>query len=357
MGDSLKDKIQDKIIDELINFISGKSKEELINIITKDDLKKIFFKTMKDFSMSTYFQNELRNYIFNDDNGIDLMNMLDNEMIKPGLAVEQLTNNTQEVINLYFISDYDDARGVITQTIISKYRQNASLKLKLYDLLIQQENFYNNTKHQLDNQSKILNEIKNKQVKEEDDKKFVMKHQIRSALITSLSKISNNYLHFVLKKSASFVGAEETSDGLNFKKAIIETISNIDNLVGGDFLKNPIYVVIFNQESIDATFNGGKPLGRSISYKDFCTYYFKKEAISEIRKILQQYEHNLTKEFINDLLELESNYNSMIFMTGLEVNINLDLENATFDLLAMQKEIHNLGDILIRLYDQLKKEL
>lgn len=55
---------------------------------------------------------------------------------------------------------------------------------------------------------------------------------------------------------------------------------------------------------------------------------------------------------ISDLLELREKINSPMFYTGLEVNINLDLENAEFDIPSLRDQLHLIGDILIRLYNK-----
>lgn len=54
MGESFKNKILDKALDKALDgvfdLLIGKTKDELIEIIFKDDMKKTLYKVMKDFS-------------------------------------------------------------------------------------------------------------------------------------------------------------------------------------------------------------------------------------------------------------------------------------------------------------------
>ncbi|WP_283689927.1 hypothetical protein ACSW9I_06115 [Clostridium perfringens] len=142
MGESFKDKVLDKILDEVLSFVIGKSKDELIERIFKDDNRKTLYRVMKDFSKTDHFKYGFSKYSFLDE--YEEMNKFNEEMFNRALNFDVLKENIKKVIEIYFVSDINDKKIELTEIISNKFIEKASLKVNLKDLLIKQEYIYGN---------------------------------------------------------------------------------------------------------------------------------------------------------------------------------------------------------------------
>lgn len=347
MSDSIKNKLLEKALDEVFNLVIGKSKEELIEIIFKDDMKKTLYKVMKEFSQSEHYKYVFSEYVFLDE--YCYISSFDEGMFSLNLEFRELEENIKKVVIAYFNSDSSDKIEQLAEIINNKFVEKASLKVNLADLLIKQEKLYSNTKKQLDEQIKILIELKNQKYDEEDYKRNFMKDELKSLLVKSLSNIANRYCHLVLKESC------QLSSDMNFHIPLKNIIEKIDNNVNDDFFKKPVKIVEPSTDIIQKFLNGDKSIEKDVEYKIFIYNYFKIPILKEIDYLISQYPNQLTKTFIENLIKLKSQLNNGFIMTGLEFGINIDLQNASFDVSALRRFIRELGITIVNLYDEIEE--
>lgn len=350
MSDTLQRKVLDVFVSKVLEFFADKTKDELIEILTKDDLKKILFKTMKKFTESDYYKQEFNNsYQFYDDGGKYIMDNIQNDNINPSLTVEELNHNLSDLIDVYFQGDND--KSYLLNQIVTNYRANASIKITLFDLLVQQQDFYKQTVEQLEIHTRLLNEVKNQGEESKSFKKLILKESINKELQSILLQISNQYLYFVLKKSPTFSG-DDLWDIKARKNAIHQIQAQMDNLVDEDFYKNPVRALIPSQETFEQFFNNNKLITKNIPYYQFCEYQFKGLIIEKINNVLDKYKTFLPDEFILLLFDLEKQLKSPIFETGLQYGLDISkLTVVSYDFQNCRKILSEIGDTIIKLMD------
>ncbi|WP_283689928.1 hypothetical protein ACSW9I_06120 [Clostridium perfringens] len=202
------------------------------------------------------------------------------------------------------------------------------------------------TKEQLDKQMDLLNEIKNQKYDDEKYKQDLMKNELSALLIPQLNDIANRYINFITKKPAKL---------LEFNDEFKNILSNINNYVDEEFLSKKIRILDISEvDIIERFFKGDRNLEKEVSYNKFVYFYFKKPVIKIIDIMNNQYSHQLNSEFIRKLLRLKSKVESPIFYTGLEFGIDIDMENAEFDLESMRKVLKEIGLIIIDLYEEIE---
>ncbi|WP_283676171.1 hypothetical protein [Clostridium perfringens] len=350
MGESFKNKILDKALDKALDgvfdLLIGKTKDELIEIIFKDDMKKTLYKVMKDFSENEYFKYGFRGYLFLGD--YIYMNEFNNDMFKLTLSFDELRENIKKVIGIYFVSDINDKTNELTEIISNKFLEKASLKANLADLLIKQEKIYMETKEQLDKQMTLLNEIKNQKYDEEKYKKDLMKNELKMLITQELSNIANRYVYFVVKEPFSI------DANMDFFRLLKELINKIDEYVREDFFKKPVKILEAEPDIVKKFFNGDRSFEKYISYKNFAYFYFKTPIIDRIDNLNKNYSNQLTKTFLENLIKLKSKLNETLLFTGLEFGIDIDIENASFDVTLLRGLLKEIGLIIIALYEEIE---
>lgn len=347
MSDSIKDKLLEKALDEVLDLIIGKSKEELVDIIFHDDMKKTLFKVMKEFSQKEYFQYGFREYIFLDD--YSYMSKFSEEMFKLSLHFDELQENIKKVIIIYFNSDTSYKIDELTKIITNKFIAKASVKANFADLLIKQEKLYSSTIEHLNKQMEILKDIKNQKDDEENYKKSIMNGELKPILEKVLNDIANRYCHVVLKQSPQLDKNMDLYIGLQ------DTMKKIDDSVDNDFFSKPVRIIdASDSDIIKKFFSGDKSFEKNVSCKEFLYRYFKIPVIGDIDLVNREYANQLTKTFIKNLIKLKSQMDNGFIFTGLEFGININIENSNFDVMELRRVIREVGETITNLYDEIK---
>lgn len=347
MSDSIKDKFLEKALDEVLDLIIGKSKDELMDIIFHDNMKKTLFKVMREFSQKEYFKYGFREYIFLDD--YSYMSKFSEEMFKLSVDFNELQHNINKVINIYFNSDTNYKIDELTKIITNKFIAKVSIKANFADLLIKQEKLYSNTIEHLNNQMEILKDIKNQKNDEENYKKNIMNGELKPILEKVLSDIANRYCHVVLKKSP------QLDKNIDLYIGLKDTMEKIDDSVDTDFFNKPVRIIdASDKDIIKKFFSGDKSFEKNVPCKEFLYRYFKTPIIDDINLLNREYENQLTKTFIKNLIKLKSQMDNGFIFTGLEFGINVDIDNASFDVMELRGVIRDIGLTIINLYDEIK---
>ncbi|MDK0689798.1 hypothetical protein P5F11_12960 [Clostridium perfringens] len=347
MGESFKDKVLDKILDEFLSFVMGKSKDELIEIIFKDDARKTLYRVMKDFSKTDHFKYGFSKYSFLDE--YKEMNKFNEEMFNIALNFDELKENIKKVIGIYFVSDINDKTNELIEIISNKFFEKVSLKENLADLLIKQENIYMETKEQLDKQITLLNEIKNQKYDEEKYKQDLMKNELNMIIRPYLNDIADRYIFFVVKKAYPF------PENATFITVLNEIVEKIENYINIDFFKKPIKAYyLVESEIMERLSRGEEPIEQIIPYKNFAFYELKVPIIKNIDYLNSQYSNKLTDSFLKNLLKLKVQIESPFLYTGLEYGVFIDIENAEFNIDELREFLKNIGLIIIALYEEIE---
>lgn len=352
MSDGIKDLVLNKAVDELLNLIIGKEKKDIINYLTKDDLKKILKKEMIKFSESDTFKNEFVNVRYVQDS--DIIKKIDIKDINPSNSIEILREKIRPVVDVCFVSDYSDDKDIILSYIVKNYRNSASLKVNLKDLLIKQEEIYKNTENKLKEHTDMLEKII-EQTNEEKRKKDMMKNQLFDELLGVLNDISNRYTYYVMKDSYTYKNDDPDEERrkamikFQMKEGVKDVLSKLDIYVKEDFFKIPVKCQIYN-DKISII----KPVSTVIDYSIYCTNMFKKPSIEKIDKVISSYSNYLTNNFSKGLLELKKSLNNFLFYTRIDTPIINDIGNANFDVKDLRNAIKSVGDSLIYLYNELE---
>lgn len=347
MSDSIKNKLLEKALDEVFNLVIGKSKEELIEIIFKDDMKKTLYKVMKEFSQSEHYKYVFSEYVFLDE--YCYMSSFDEEMFSLNLGFRELEENIKKVVIAYFNSDSSDKMEQLIEIINNKFIEKASLKVNLADLLIKQEKLYSNTIKQLDKQMEILNELKNQKYDEEDYRRNLMKRELNPVILSILNDISNRYCHLVLKKSP------QLDRNMDLYITLQDVLKNIDDNVKDDFFKKPIRIVEASPDIIQKFLNGNKSIYKDVEYKIFIYNYFKVPILKKIDELNSQYSNQLTKTFIENLIKLKSQLNSGFMMSGLEYGVTIDSKDVIFNVLELRAFLREFGVNIKKLFKEIKE--
>lgn len=347
MGESIKDKLIEKALDEVFDVIIGKSKEEIIQIVFKDSLKDTLFRVMKEFSNTDYFRYAFQEFVFLSNQSF--MERFDEKSLNISLSFDELEVNIGKVVKEYFNSDEISKINKLIKIITEKYIAKALLKVNLADLLVKQENLYKNTMKQLDKQYEILKEIRDQKESDEEYKRNLMHGELNLLLLHELNDIANRYGYFVLKRPISLKG------DMDLYTKLKEIINDIDNNIKEDFMKKPIRIIDASQPQVLQRVLTGQNVEREISYREFVYSYFKLPIIKKIDKINGEYSNQLTKSFLKNLIKLKDKMKSGFLIVGLEYGINIPLENVNFNVNELRNFIKEVGLIIIDLYEEINK--
>lgn len=156
------------------------------------------------------------------------------------------------------------------------------------------------------------------------------------------SSIAHRYIIFITKSSKMPGNAYD-----NPKEYLLELINNIDNYIDANFYKEK-YEVMEPSPSLE-------PIYKTLDYQEYCFIYFKHFIFQQTDSFLSRYISIMPKEQVKNILKINNILKGVSFFTMLEKNIIIDMSNIQFDVEGLRKEIKELGEIIIKLFDDIEQ--
>lgn len=343
MSESMKEKIIDKAVDGVLDFIADTSSEEIKEIVDKNKHQKILGKTILKFVDSDYFKNEYRQIVFEYNKG--MIYNLDDEVLNPIKTKKQIAESIYSVVKSVFSSDDDNVYDKLANDIASLYLQRAKVTIQLYDII--------NLQHQAitqitDDISELREELRSKYRKElqfKYEKELLLKKELKNEVISTLNEINNNYLFMVLKKSAVLENVNEVGLEASIITKIEEVIDRIEEYVQDDFV---------NKDVVCNFANGVDKVEKKISYLEFSEIYFRNVVLAGTERFLK-YDNIMDTESYVLILKLRNEVQSNLFQPLIvmgQTNI-LNCKNIKIDVEAFRKTLKEIGCLLVALYRKL----
>lgn len=340
MSDSIREKIIDKAVDGVLDFIADTTSEEIKEIVDKNKYQKILGKAILKFVDSDYFKNEYRKIVFEYDK--EMIYNISDEILNPIKTKKQIAEGIYSVVERVFLSSDDNVYDKLANDVASLYLQRAKVTIQLYDII----NLQHEALRQItDDISELKEEFRTKYRKElqfKYEKELLLKKELKNEVISTLDEINNNYLFMVLKESPTFEKVNEIGIGSAMVNKIEEVIDRIEEYVQEDF---------GNKDVVCNIMNGLNKVERKINYLEFSEMYFRNAILVGTEKLLK-YDNIMDTESHVLILKLRNEVQSNLFQPVIamgQINI-LNCKNIKIDVETFRKTLKEIGTLLVALY-------
>lgn len=339
--DKVKDIVFDKIVDEILDVIVGKSKSEIENLISQNRNQKILGRCMQKIADNDMFKTEYADVTFVLD--WNSIYSIDDDKISVALEKSEIVKNIADVVKQCFVSDNDNSKR-ISEFVVEKYVQQAKTTIQLYEIIKQQHQNFENLDDAISDVKELI--ISNKRNEERllIEKEQLLKQELYNEINSYISDMINRYLYLVCKCSPKLDNPSKTPDFdvmQLMRPKLEDVIDNIDKYVNEDFCLNSIRLL---------RVNGLQHVEEDMEYFKFMEFEFKNKILKSTREILE-YRDIIDTETYVYLLRIRNSLNGPLFPSLYELgqvniiknkNIRIDVEN-------FRKELSLIGENILKL--------
>ena len=341
--EKVKDIVFDKIVDEILDIIVGKSKSEIENLISQNRNQKILGRCMQKIADSDMFKTEYADVTF----VLDWKSIysIDDEKISVALEKSEIVNNIADAVKKCFVSDNDNSNR-ISELVVEKYVQQAKTTIQVYEIIKQQHQNFENMDDAISDVKELI--ISNKRNEERllIEKEQLFKQELYNEVNNYIFDIINRYLYLVCKCSPELDNPSKAPDFdvMQLMRAKLkDVIDNIDKYVNEDFCLNSIRLL---------RVNGLQHVEEDMEYFKFMEFEFKNKILKSTREILE-YRDIIDTETYVYLLRIRNSLNGPLFPSLYEMgqvniiknnNIRIDVEDFRIELRVIGENILKLSD-------------
>lgn len=300
MGEGIISTIVDKLIDELLSNIIGRSKEEIAQLINGNKLQKILLHVIDKSAKSDIFNTEFRHFTYAPQSALILA--VEDSKIDIKLSLDELKVNLDPIIKECFISDEENYE-LMTEYICVSYIQQAHLTASIVDILEVQKESYEDIMGGLDKVKQLILDSQQRELNIQAKKTQLVKSILSNELAHSVIDMMNVYLYFIHKESVSLPLNGDVSQKGMIKaqsQVIEETLGEMSQLIDMDFCMKPIITVGVGKHQSE------------ISYFKFCEYYFIATINNRIDRLIK-YDYIMPESIYIILLEIKNIIEGDIF--------------------------------------------
>lgn len=345
MPETIKEKILNKAIDDVLEVVVDTSKQEIEELVEKNRLQKILSRTIEKIGKSDWFKREYRDVAFEFNR--DSVYYLTNEELDVSNTVQNITNSVLKIVRYSFVSDDDSVYQGVAEKIARVYIQRAKVTVCLYDVIKLQHDTVFKIDEGISDLKHIILSNYNSEIKLRQERELLLKRELKNESLILLTEIMRNYVYLLLKESPMFEGeVRDVSAALISEMESL--VQKIDELIAQDFYMKPVVVDFVNE--------------LKVSKKEVICLEFMEICVHDV--ILRNTEKMLKYKDIMDIeLEIcilrlrnaiQSDWFPVVIANG-QSNI-LKNSNITIDLdyvNGFRSTLKNIGKLIISLYGKL----
>lgn len=340
--EKIRDLVFDKIVDEILDIIVGKSKAEIENLINQNKNQKILGHCMQKIAENDAFKAEYADVEFFLD--WNFIYAIDDEKINIALEKKKIIENISKAVKHCFISDNDNTQR-ISELVAEQYIQQTKTTIEVYEIIKRQHQDFENLDGAINEVKEIIIADRKKEERLLIEKEQLLKRELYNEINIYISEMMKRYLYLICKCSPEMVNPSQSSNfdpmQLMMKK-IEEVIRNIDLYVKDDFVKREVHLL---------RADGLKRIEESMEYFRFMEFEFKNVILQSTGQILE-YRDIIDTETYVYLLRIRNSVNGPIFPSLYKMgqyNIIDNSKNIKIDVEYFRKELYSLGENILKL--------
>ena len=341
MSESLKEKILDKVTDELLGLIFNTTKDELEQLMYQGRRQKILHKTILDFYESDYFKREFSDITCNKDK--ELLLGIDDSIINISLPSEELNANLLPYLSKIFVTDNDVVIPYITTNIVNMYIQRAKSTTQLYEVICaERSNYEKLDKEIITLQNIIIDSVYNTAALQ-IEKESLLKKELHNEMSSIISEIMQIYIFLICKTSPILVREEQLHPIESMANIIQNVIDDIGSYINEDFCTVPVVCDIAN---------GLEKTNQSFPHLIFNEYF--KDIVLKNTDVLMKYKDEMPLVTLVTILRLRDRLHGPLFPSLLKMgqtNI-IASTNITIDVIYFRDVYLEIGSLILELYQQ-----
>lgn len=344
--ESLKATLFDKAVDILLDSITGKTQDEINEIINKNRNRKILYKIILELLTSDAFSIEYCEVVFNDDSGKWMIQHISEESINPTLSLVKLEEVIERILNHYLVSDNAPNLNNLKKLIANNYRQQCKNRITLFDIIIEIEDIQNIINQSNNTLVQLIQMIQGEKL----IKINTMKNEINTGLKNCLIPICSTYINFILKKPTTISAGSQGPTLDNYISQIEDIVNNMSLYVDESFTSRDVEIIANSEQILYEFMKTGKYSTQSIDYYTFVDKIFKYNILKGISDVQEKYLDQLVPEFKLELIKLKELMDTGYF-SGVEWarKYGISIQGAHVDTEKLRGALLNMGKILVHI--------